>query len=97
MKYTITEHLIGILVCFGILFILYWIMYFFHKFVCFIKKETWWRKYYKRVTFEKTTTRASEKCDSCEAGDILPKSMRCNLIMGRDCPCKDNQYLKYKH
>lgn len=92
MKYTITEHLIGILVCFGILFILYWIMFFFHKFVCFIKKETWWRKYYKRVQISEFVS----KCDVCVAGTIPIKSMRCDIMKGRYCPCKSNQCLQLK-
>ena len=95
MKYTITEHLIGILCGIGILFMLYWIMYFFHKFVCFIKKETWWRNRYKRVTHKVGSTDIFYKCNLCDAGDA-PKHLRCDMLRERDCPCKYNQYLKYK-
>lgn len=56
----------------------------------FLQRETWWRKRYKRINFTKDTPHTAEKCNFCNA------EMECNIIKNKDCPCKDNQYLKRK-
>lgn len=63
-----------------------------------IKKETWWRPYYKRITLDGKTTREG-RCLVCHAGYIntpANPNTRCNMLKGRDCPCKYNQCLKLK-
>ena len=61
-----------------------------------IKRETWWRPYYKRVNLEEPTT-WSGRCLVCHAGTPENKSIRCDIIKGRECPCKHNQCLKLKY
>lgn len=56
------------------------------KLIDYIERETWWRRYYRRVTVEDE----GHKCMTCECADHYPT---CNLIRGRDCPCKENQRL----
>ncbi len=65
------------------------------KFIDWIKKETWWRPYYRRVTLDKHQTWGG-RCLHCHAGTPEDPSIQCNIIMGRNCPCKDNQCLKLK-
>ena len=64
------------------------------KLIDWVKKETWWRPYYKRVTIDETTW--GGKCLQCHAGTPENKSIRCSIIDDRDCPCKYNQCLKLK-
>lgn len=59
------------------------------KIIDWIKKETWWRSYYKRVNLDEKVTWGG-RCLVCDAGG------ECNMLKGRDCPCKFNQCLKYK-
>ena len=59
------------------------------KVIDYIERETWWRKYYKRVTIVDD----GHKCMTCECADHYPT---CNLIQGMDCPCKENQRLIVK-
>lgn len=59
-------------------------------------RETWWRRYYKRITLDEKIT-WSGRCLVCDAGTPNNnKSIRCDIIHDRDCPCKYNQCLKYK-
>lgn len=60
-----------------------------------IKKETWWRPYYKRVTLDKETTWGG-RCLVCHAGTPKNHNIQCDILKGRDCPCKYNQCLKLK-
>lgn len=60
----------------------------------FIKRETWWRKYYNRVVFTYNDVAPAEKCNYCDAGDAPCHSgQECNFMEERDCPCKSNQIL----
>lgn len=65
------------------------------KLICFIKRETWWRPHYRRITLSENMTHGG-KCLLCHAGTPKDTSIRCDILKGRDCPCKDNQYLKLK-
>lgn len=65
------------------------------KLIRFIKRETWWRPYYHRVTLDEYMSHG-DKCLLCHAGTPGDDSIRCDILKGRDCPCKDNQYLKFK-
>ena len=58
-------------------------------------RETWWRRYYKRITLDEKTTWGG-RCLVCDAGTRSNKSIRCDIAHDRDCPCKYNQCLKYK-
>lgn len=60
-----------------------------------IKKETWWRPYYKRITLDEKTTWGG-RCLVCHAGTPENPKIRCDMLKGRDCPCKYNQCLKHK-
>ena len=60
-----------------------------------IKKETWWRPYYKRITLDEKTTWGG-RCLVCHAGTPENHNIRCDMLKGRDCPCKYNQCLKLK-
>jgi hypothetical protein len=65
------------------------------KMIDWFQRETWWRRYYKRITLdEKTTWRG--RCLVCDAGTPINKNIMCNMVRGRDCPCKYNQCLKFK-
>lgn len=58
-----------------------------------IRKETWWRRYYKRITLdEKAISRG--KCLSCDASIHKGGFPGCSWLRDRDCPCKINQCLK---
>lgn len=70
-------------------------MEFIFKIIDWIKRETWWRRYYKRVNLDKPTTWGGG-CLVCHAGTHGNKSIRCDIMKGRDCPCKYNQCLKLK-
>lgn len=59
------------------------------KMVDWFLRETWWRRYYKRITLDEKTTWGG-RCLICDAID------RCDIMHDRDCPCKHNQCLKYK-
>lgn len=65
------------------------------KIINWIKKETWWRRYYKRITLDEETTWGG-RCLQCHAGTPENIYIRCSVIDGRDCPCKYNQCLKLK-
>ena len=58
-------------------------------------RETWWRRYYKRVTLDEKTT-CGGRCLVCDAGTPGNKSIKCDTMHDRDCPCEYNQCLKYK-
>lgn len=60
-----------------------------------IKKETWWRLYYNRITLDEKTTWGG-RCLVCHAGTHGNHNIRCDMLKGRDCPCKYNQCLKLK-
>lgn len=64
------------------------------KIVNWIRKETWWRPYYKRVTLDEKTAWGG-RCLQCHAGSTEDDSIRCNVIDNK-CPCKWNQCLKLK-
>lgn len=64
------------------------------KITNWIKKETWWRRYYKRVTLDEKST-WNGRCIQCHAGDST-SIIRCSLTGGRECPCKYNQCLRRK-
>lgn len=68
-------------------------MKFIFKIVNWIKRETWWRCYYKRVNLDKATTWGG-RCLVCHAS--MNKSIQCDIIRGRECPCKYNQCLKLR-
>lgn len=72
-----------------------WLFDLIFKIKSFIRRETWWHKYYDRVVFTyKKDVKPAEKCKYCDAGDVPSHSKRaCNIIAGRDCPCKSNQIL----
>ncbi len=65
------------------------------KLIDLLQRETWWRRYYKRVTLDKETTWRG-RCLVCDAGTPNYKSIRCDVRYNRACPCKYNQCLKYK-
>ena len=65
------------------------------KIVDWFLRETWWRRYYKRVTLDEKTTWGG-RCLVCDAGIMDTKNIRCDVTHDRDCPCKYNQCLKYK-
>ena len=60
-----------------------------------IKKETWWRPYYKRVTLDGESTWGG-RCLVCHAGTLKNHNIQCNMLKGKDCPCEYNQCLKLK-
>lgn len=62
------------------------------KLIDWIKKETWWRKHYKRVEKTPSLVARNGRCPYCDAGDASPNK-RCDIFQGRDCPCKGNQIL----
>ena len=71
-------------------------MKWFVKVINWIKKEVWWRPYYKRVSLDEKEIWKG-RCLSCHAG--IPKnksSIRCGKKEGRYCPCNYNQCLKLK-
>ena len=62
------------------------------KIINWIRKETWWRQHYKRITLNGKTT-YDGRCAICDAGfheSLLPK---CDSLNGKECPCKINQCL----
>ena len=60
--------------------------------VDFVKRETWWRHYYQRITLlDKVAWRG--KCLVCSAAT---GELRCDISKERKCPCKWNQCLKLK-
>ena len=65
------------------------------KIIDLLQRETWWRRYYKRVTLDKKQI-SGGRCLVCDAGIPRNKSSICNKMRGRDCPCEYNQCLKYK-
>lgn len=66
------------------------------KIIDWYKRETWWRKYYKRVVWGGNVTNPIEKCDYCDAADVPDYSKRACITGIRDCPCKNSQCLKFK-
>ena len=60
-----------------------------------ISRETWWRHYYKRVTIDAITAWGG-RCLVCDAANPSNKSIRCDIMNDRYCPCEYNQCLKYK-
>lgn len=65
------------------------------KMVDWFQRETWWRRYYKRVTLDEKTTWGG-RCLVCDAGVYANDIPRCNIKENRDCPCKMNQCLTRK-
>ena len=66
------------------------------KIVSWLKRETWWRKHYKRVNICRSLVNEG-RCLYCDAANgSLPSKMKCNIVQGRDCPCKYNQCLRFK-
>lgn len=65
------------------------------KIVDFFLREIWWRRYYKRVTIDEKPIFMGN-CLHCDAGTANNKSIRCDIMHDRACPCKHNQCLKYK-
>lgn len=65
------------------------------KIIDWFLRETWWRRYYKRITLDEKTTCGS-RCLFCDAGTPSNKNIRCDMLLDRDCPCKYNQCLKRK-
>ena len=66
------------------------------KLIDLLLRETWWRRYYKRVTLDEKTTWGG-RCMVCDAGTPPSnKGIRCDIMRDRYCPCKYNQCLKYK-
>lgn len=65
------------------------------KLIDWINKETWWRRYYKRVNLDEPTTWGG-RCLVCHANTSKNKSIQCNITKGRACPCKYNQCLKLR-
>ena len=65
------------------------------KMIDWVLRETWWRRYYKRVTLDEYEAK-NGKCLVCHAGTPEDKNIRCDVMHDRDCPCKYNQCLKYK-
>lgn len=61
------------------------------KIINWIKKETWWRPYYKRVTLDEKKIKHG-RCLTCDAG-IFSGCIPVCSFKGRDCPCKYNQCL----
>lgn len=70
-------------------------MEFIFKIIVWIQRETWWRRYYKRVNLDEATTLGG-RCLVCQAGTPENEHIRCDIMKGRDCPCKYNQCLKRK-
>ena len=60
----------------------------------YILRETWWRKYYKRVDISHVDI-FENRCDMCDAG-TPSQTPRCDFMKDRDCPCKWHQCLKLK-
>ena len=58
----------------------------------FIERETWWRRRYKRITLPEKVS-WGDRCLECSAATGKP---RCDVLKGRECPCKWNQCLKLK-
>lgn len=65
------------------------------KIIDWFQRETCWRRYYKRVTLDEKII-CGARCLVCDAGTSNNKSIRCDIIHDRDCPCKYNQCLKFK-
>ena len=65
------------------------------KLVDWIKKETWWRKYYKKYTLSNTDAWHG-RCTFCDASIDKNDTPRCNIIKGKYCPCKWNECLVRK-
>lgn len=64
------------------------------KIIDWIERETWWRKYYKRIDISHVDI-FENRCGMCDAG-TPSQTPRCDVLKGRECPCKWNQCLKYK-
>lgn len=64
------------------------------KLVEWFLRETWWRRYYKRITLDEKIP-WNGRCMVCDAGIYAKDIPRCNIKEGRYCPCKYNQCLKY--
>ena len=62
------------------------------KLVDWIKKETWWRKYYKKYNLSNTDAWYG-KCTFCDASIDTNDIPRCK---GRSCPCRWNECLTRK-
>lgn len=62
------------------------------KIIDWIKRETWWRRRYKRVNLSNPEIFAGR----CLACDAATGELQCNLLKGRECPCEWNQCLKLK-
>ena len=65
------------------------------KLINCVLRETWWRRYYKRVTLDDKTAWCG-RCLVCDAGTSSNKGIGCNTMRDRDCPCKWNKCLKLK-
>ncbi len=65
------------------------------KMIDWFQRETWWRRYYKRVTLDDKTAWGG-RCLQCHAGTPEDHNIRCDMLNGRNCPCKYNQCLKLK-
>lgn len=61
------------------------------KITNWIKRETWWRRRYKRITLPEKVA-WSGRCPECSA---TTDELRCDT-KSHPCPCKWNQCLKYK-
>lgn len=71
-----------------------WLFTLIFKLEDFIKRETWWRKYYDRVVFtHDKNVKPIEKCNYCDAADVPDYSKRACITGIKDCPCKSNQIL----
>ena len=65
------------------------------KLIDFICRETWWRKYYKRVYISEEETWKG-RCVICQAATSHFNIPDCGKNYKRDCPCKYNQRLILK-
>lgn len=73
-----------------------WLFTLIFKLEDFIKRETWWRKYYYRVVFTSDKdVKPAEHCNLCDAAKVISAYSKraCNTMADRECPCKSNQIL----
>ena len=66
-----------------------------YRLVDWIKKETWWRKYYRKYTLSDIDAWYG-KCMFCDASINRNDIPGCNIIKGRCCPCKRDKCLIIK-
>ena len=62
------------------------------KIIDFIKRKTWWRRFYKRITLPAKYV-WNGRCLKCDAATGEPQC----FLKWHKCPCKWNQCLKYKN